>query len=296
MKTSAVLFHTWVLGALISLNVHSQEIPTTIVYPDSTLRVVLNDGSVFLGVRVSETDETIGLNTRYFGVVEIPTKEILRIEILDSARIIDGEIWFENPNATRYLFGPSAIPLKKGEGYFQNVYIVLQSFNYAVANNVSIGGGFDVITPFVSEVPLFFFITPKASFQLAEKIYIGAGLLYANTTAFELSGSGIGYGILTYGTVENNMTAGIGWGYLDGETTNGPIITVSGMARLSRRLGFVSENWFVPVDGYYGVLSYGLRFMSDKITVDLAFINNPDIFSEIFIGIPYVDFVVRFGD
>jgi hypothetical protein len=152
-----------------------------------------------------------------------------------------------------------------------------------------------VITPFVRDVPPFFFITPKVGFKLAEKVHLGGGLLYANTAAFELSGFGIGYGIFTYGTVENNITAGLGWGFIEGESTDGPIITVSGMARVSRRLGLVSENWIVPVDGYYGVFSYGLRFMSEKITVDFAFINNPDIFSEIFIGIPYVDFVIKFG-
>jgi hypothetical protein len=215
---------------------------------------------------------------------------------MDPETLEEGEPGFENPNATRYLFGPSAIPLKKGEGYYQNVFVVLQSFNYGITKNFSIGAGFDVITPFVREVPPFFFITPKASFKVAEKVHLGGGLLYANTAAFELAGFGIGYGIFTYGTVENNITAGLGWGYIEGDITDGPIITVSGMARVSRRLGLVSENWIVPVDGYYGVFSYGLRFMSEKITVDLAFINNPDIFSEIFIGIPYVDFVIKFGN
>ena len=58
----------------------------------------------------------------------------------------------------------------------------------------------------------------------------------------------------------------------------------------------VTENWLVPSDGYYGVYSYGIRFMGEKITVDLAFLNNADIASDVLaIGVPYVDFVVKFG-
>jgi hypothetical protein len=51
----------------------------------------------------------------------------------------------------------------------------------------------------------------------------------------------------------------------------------------------------VPDDeGYYAVFSYGLRFMGESIAVDLAFLNNGDIAESIIIGIPWVDFVVKF--
>lgn len=295
MNASKVLLCAVILSVLYNTDGYAQEIPTLTESADSVLKVTMLDGSVLMGTYVSGTSRTIRIQTRYFGFMDLSRNDIRQIDVVDSETLEELQTSFENPNSTRYLFGPSAIPLKKGEGYYQNVYVVLQSFNYGITKNFSIGGGFDVITPFVREVPPFFFITPKASFKVAEKVHLGGGLLYANTAAFELSGFGIGYGIFTYGTVENNITAGLGWGYIEGEVTKGPIITVSGMARVSRRLGLVSENWIVPIDGYYGVLSYGLRFMSEKITVDFAFINNPDIFSEIFIGIPYVDFVIKFG-
>ena len=289
------LLFACVLMFLFNPNGYTQDVTPVSEYPDSILKVTMMDGSIFIGEYVSGASGTLTLHTVYLGNIQLSRKDILQIDVISSGSLDEKESWFVNPNATRYLFGPSAIPIEKGAGYYQNVYVVLQSFNYGLTKNISIGAGFDVITPFVRDVPPFFFITPKASFQVAEKVHLGGGLLYANTAAFELSGFGIGYGIFTYGTVENNITAGLGWGYIEGEITNGPIITVSGMARVSRRLGLVSENWIVPVDGYYGVFSYGLRFMSEKITVDFAFINNPDIFSEIVIGIPYVDFVIKFG-
>ncbi len=69
-------------------------------------------------------------------------------------------------------------------------------------------------------------------------------------------------------------------------------------SRLSEKLWLVSENWIAPIGNdinYYGVFSYGLRFAANRIAVDLAFINNADIFQAIVIGIPFVDFVIKIG-
>ena len=70
------------------------------------------------------------------------------------------------------------------------------------------------------------------------------------------------------------------------------------MVRASKRIGFISENWILPGvnedGGYYGIYSYGIRFLGEKISVDLAFLNNPDIASELIIGIPWLDFVFNF--
>ena len=98
----------------------------------------------------------------------------------------------------------------------------------------------------------------------------------------------------TLGTKEHNITSSLGWGFIEGEFSQRPIITLSGMTRISKRAALVSENWFVPTDGYYGFFSYGVRFFGEKMAVDVAFINNPDIFQIIVIGIPYVSFTVKF--
>ena len=90
-------------------------------------------------------------------------------------------------------------------------------------------------------------------------------------------------------------TEQIGWGFFDGDFSNQPFITFSGMTRVSKKAALITENWLGPDNGnYYGVFSYGVRFFGETISVDLAFINNSDIAEEIIIGIPYVDFVVKF--
>ena len=209
-------------------------------------------------------------------------------------RIKNGKYWFENPHATRYLFAPSARNLKKGEWYYQNAYLVLNSFNYGVTDYFSIGGGLEIISTLAFGRPLFF-ITPKVGFEVSEKLNLGGGIIYYSTDDNRRRHFGIGYGIATYGTSDRNLTAGVGWGYFYGEFLNKPIVVLSGMSRVRRRWSLISENWIAYIEGeYQGIFSYGVRFFGEKMAVDLAFLVNKDIFEALFPGVPYVDFVVKF--
>ncbi|MCX7986219.1 MAG: hypothetical protein N2662_04720, partial [Bacteroidales bacterium] len=105
---------------------------------------------------------------------------------------------------------------------------------------------------------------------------------------------GILYSIATYGNTDNNVTMGLGWGFIGEELAKRPVITISGMKRVSRKVGLVTENWIIPADGYKAVFSYGVRFFGEKIAIDLAFYNEKEIAQYLIIGIPYVDFVVKF--
>jgi hypothetical protein len=89
-----------------------------------------------------------------------------------------------------------------------------------------------------------------------------------------------------------------------------PVFTLCGMTRLSKRISFMSENWFGTVSydkciepecieyktvrEFHCLVSYGLRFFSENISVDIAFLNVPTSEEMFFPGIPYIDFVVRF--
>ena len=93
--------------------------------------------------------------------------------------------------------------------------------------------------------------------------------------------------------------AAAGWGWADGEFSSKPILSVSGMTRVSKRIAFVSENWIFPMSpdenmNFYGVFSYGIRFLGEKTSIDLAFINNKDIANTLIIGAPWLDFTINF--
>jgi len=264
---------------------------------DSTsLKIEFKDGTILTGELLSETDTHIELKLEGIGVLIIKRENIKSIIILDEKRRVEKAYWFENPHATRLLFAPTAIPLKKGEGYYQNIYIVANMFNYGLMDNLSIGGGFDFITMFAMPDgnwnPLIN-LNIKSGFQISENFHAAVGAMYLGMMN-EFS-AGIIYGAGTYGSYNTNATLGLGWGFVDGTFQEKPFIMIGGMARVTEKLWLVSENWIVPTPEYYLVVSYGVRFAAKRIAVDLAFINSKDIFEEIFIGIPFVDFVIKLG-
>ncbi len=266
-------------------------------------RVTLNDKSSYIGEITEETTSTLVLINQTTGVkTELPTTQIQKKELLSESSIKNNEYWFENPNATRYLFGPSAFNLKKGEGYYQNTMLLLNSFNVGITDYFSIGGGIEFLSTFITLSqgnfnPIIYF-TPKVGFSVADNIHVGGGVLLASIPQFgETSNTGLGmlYGLGTYGNLDHNVTATIGWGSVDGNSFNKPLITVSGMTRVAKKTALVTENWLIPTDSSYEpIFSYGVRFFGENIAVDLAFINNWDIAQSLLIGVPYVNFVVKF--
>ena len=227
--------------------------------------------------------------------IAIPYNKIKKIIELDSNNFKAGEYWFENPHSTRYLFAPSAYNLKKGEGYYQNAWLILNSFNIGITDYFSFGGGIELISTFGEGKPIFF-LTPKVGFKIRDKLNVGGGIIFASIPDFDNNrfNMGITYGIATYGSLDHNFTGGLGWGFFDREFESKPIIVFAGMARVGKKWALVTENWIAPIDGYRGIYSYGVRFFGEKIAIDLAFLNNADIVEAIVIGIPYIDFVIKF--
>lgn len=272
--------------------------------------VKMLDGTELTGKILHLDSNKLILSTLSISKLELENKKIKSVTAIDNAQFKGGVYWFENPNSTRYLFGPSAFNLKKGEGYYQNTYLVLNSFNYGISDYLSIGGGIELISTFSTwannGVPQpIFYVTPKIAVEVVKNFRVGAGVYYLSIPSFgafedKRAHAGIFYGVGTYGNADDNITLGLGYGFVDNESTQSPIITVSGMKRISRKTALVTENWFAPIqefgggNSYYGIYSYGIRFFGEKLSVDLAFINNPDIFESIIIGIPYIDFVVKF--
>ncbi len=267
-------------------------------------RVELTEGIEMVGHYVSHDSATFVLRTKQISRVEIPFKGILVLEEVPSSNFRNGVYWFRNPHATRYFFAPSAFNLKKGEGYYQNSYLFLNSFNVGLTDNISIGGGIEMLSFFGSlasdgEFGPIFFITPKLSFKATDRFRYGLGIYYINIPSLfsenERTGAGITYAMGTFGDENKNLTIGGGLAFARQEFSKDPIFTVCGLSRISKRTALVSENWLLlNNNNVEAVYSYGLRFFGEKMAVDLGFINNPDIARALLVGIPYVDFTVKF--
>ena len=301
------------------------------------LRLTLENGTILVGSLISIVEDKMEVESD-LGKVSILIEDLDRIELAGKDFQPDYRYTFTNPNSTRYLFAPSAIPLRQGEGYYQNVWVTLNSVNYGITDHISITGGLELIstlsTIFISDFSgAFAFANFKIAAPVSEKIHIGGGFLGGGILGEDIGDAnmGIAYGLLTTGNAEHNATLGIGYGMVSGDWAKRPIVVLNGMTRINKRIGLVTENWFVSshdeysyedyYDGlmktytyndFYMALSGGMRIMSEKITVDIALITAGNIGSRkvtssesgttekntytdwVPIPIPYLDLVYKF--
>ena len=311
MKTRTTIYKTILLLVVFASSTAAsgqKKIDSLAKFHDTSANVLVKfrEGSQYMGKFKENKHDTLTIITTDLGDVRIPYGKIKSVQVLEHLMVKKGKYWFPTPLPGRYYFAPSAFTLAPGEGYYQNTIIVLNSFNVGVTKWFSIGGGIEFLTTIGSitagEFMPTFYVTPKVGFKVAKNLRLGAGVIYAQVLGNQFR-MATGYGLVTYGTPDYNITGGIGLTYSSTEKEEwvwqkNPMITLCGTARLARRLAFISENWIIPGAGKsgaaYAVFSYGLRFMGESMSVDLAFINSKDIVKVLFIGIPFVSFTVKF--
>lgn len=267
------------------------------VQPDSSklCRVETTDGNEFVGLMTHEDSLNVILETAVIGTVTIPRSSVKAITWLKPTSIKAGKLWFENPQSTRYFWSPNGYGLKKGEGYYQNIWVLWNQASVGITDYFSIGAGI---------VPLFFFggtetpvwVVPKFSIPVVkDKFNVGVGAI-TGTLLGEGSGFGIIYGLGTVGNRNNNFTIGFGYGFAEGEWATKPIITLSGMLRVGPRGYLLTENYIISAEDEGLVLiSVGGRSIIKKIGLDygLFFPLYNDL--ETFVALPWLGFTIPFG-
>lgn len=273
-----------------------KDIKNNLKLPDSehVQIITTQDKSTVIGRIVKIGEQDIQFKTD-FGEITIPIQKINSIEIVPRSSIKGGKFWFPNPNATRLFIGNTARMLKKGDGYFADYYLFFPAISYGITNNISIGGGMSLIPGVDPDKQIFYFV-PKIGVTATKNLNLATGALIIKIPDVDDEDDSPLVGVInivgTYGTPNSSITFGLGYGFVDDEIAEKPMILIGGEHRISRRLALVTENWLLPgVDD--PLISYGVRFFGEKISVDLAFLN---VLSgdAIFPGIPYVDFVFNF--
>ena len=253
----------------IAQHIQAQEHPAD----TSHFRIETKDGNEYIGQVISENDDVLVLRTASIGDITIRIADIRQRQKIDHLKVVSGEYWTDNPQSTRYFFSPNGYGLKKGEGYYQNVWLLFNQLSVGVTNHFSIGGGL---------VPLFLFggaatpvwITPKFSIPVSkDKLNLGIGALAGviigddgdNSEAESNNGFGILYGTSTFGSRNKNLTVGLGYGFSGSGWARSPTITVSGMTRLNPRWYLITENYYIDAGGETTLLiSGGARVILGK--------------------------------
>lgn len=263
---------------------------------DSTIvKIETTDGNEFIGEIVSQDSLKVVLKTDKLGELSIARADIRYQETIDVQQIKDGKLWFANPQSTRYFWSPNGYGLKKGEGYYQNIWVLWNQFSYGLSDNFSLGAG--IIPTFLfAGAPTPIFATAKFSIPVKKnKVNLGGGAIVGTVLGEENTGLGILYGLSTFGSPDNNVTFGLGYGFAAGDWTNTPMINVNGMFRVSSRGYFITENYFISSDGESILLMMlGGRWIIKKAALDYGLvIPVGDIGT--FIAIPWLGFTVPFG-
>ena len=206
--------------------------------------------------------------------------------------VYEGKYSFPNPHDTHYFLGSSGAPLGKGKGYYQNIMVSINSVNYGVTKNISIGGGLELISLFKARNPIWF-LTPKVGFDISKDINIGGGVMLLGIK--DGIGTGLGYSIFTYGNAESNVTGGVGFGYKGDELGKTPMILISGMHRAGNSVSLLTENFIFPSQNratlYFGI--HGIRFLRRNNAFDLGLIVIPNFIIETPV-FPYVGYARTF--
>jgi len=294
MKTFALyqFIITCFVCFLFTGNVNAQTVPDS-----SRYHIETNDGNIFTGQIIEQDAAKIILKTEKLGELTINRSEIRKMEKIDALKMKNGKYWFDNPQATRYFFSPNGYGLKAGEGYYQNVWVLVNSFAVGITDNISIGAGIVPLFLFAgTETPVW--VTPKVSIPVsANNINLGAGALLGGVIGLEGSGFGILYGISTFGTKDNNVSLGLGYGYAGGNWAKSPMINVNMMFRTGARGYFISENYYIHTqDGSLLLITAGGRSIIKNIGLDygLVFPFVEDL--DTFIAFPWLGVTIPFGN
>ena len=109
--------------------------------------------------------------------------------------------------------------------------------------------------------------TPKLQVLASENVQAAAGIIHI--TGVEDLNAGIAYGVATLGPEDQAATIGLGYAYSGDDRS--AIFMVGGEYRGSRRIKWITENWFWGGSGN-GFVSGGVRFLGERLTADLSLV------------------------
>jgi len=253
----------------------------------------LRDGSTLVGRITAVTPDSVRIRLDQ-GDVSLARSGIVQVRQVAPGALRNGQYWFENPHPTRLLFSSTAFPLEKGTGYYANAWLFVHTFAAGLTDRFTLGGGATTIPGLAINENLFYLL-PKYTVISGPRTHLALGALVGFlpfSAGDDVTSGGLLYAVGTTGTRESNVSLGAAWGYVDDEVTSKPGVMLGGQGRISRRVSLISENWFIPIDGEVeGVISYGLRFLGENLSVDLAWVS---ALGEGRIGVPWLGFAFKF--
>jgi len=262
----------------------------------SKSRIETVDGNEFIGVILERSEEKVRIKTDKLGEILIPISEIKDITEVVNNVGKDGRFWLDNPQSTRYFWSPNGYSLKKGEGYYQNVWIMFNQAVYGFTDHFSAGIG--VIPAFLfagSSTPAW--ITLKYSVPVVkDKVNMGAGVLAGTVLGENVGGFGIAYGISTFGSRDKNINLGLGLAFADGKIARTPTVNIGAMLRTGPKGYLLTENYFIGTpDNFIVMMMLGGRRIINHAGLDFGAVIPIGGDIGTFFIVPWLGITIPFG-
>ncbi|MBC7788415.1 MAG: DUF853 family protein [Anaerolineae bacterium] len=295
-----------VSGAFLSLTAQTPK-PLVIAVSDTLYEVRLADGSTIIGRVIASDSVRVTLMTSNAVRLEIPRDQVRSLRPA-RGRVSKGQMWTEDPNTSRLMFGPTARTVRRGEGYLGVYELFFPYVAFGVTDFFTLAGGTPVFPGVIGQA---FYVAPKARVFATERAQLGVGaLVFFATQEIDEDPLGIGYVVGTFGSNDNALTLGAGFGFYGDEVTSKPAFLVGGERRISPRVKLITENYLVLYEGTtfhpssgtieprtesLGLLSLGVRLFGERLSADFGL---GGIVGEDGGGgccLPLVNFVFAFG-
>jgi hypothetical protein len=254
------------------------------------------DGNVYIGTIIKQDNKLITFKANNLGTILLIKQDIVSMEIVEPEQLVDGQFWAHHMQSTRYFWQPNGYGLKKGEAYYQNVWILFNQFSVGVTDNFLIGGGI---------MPLFLFggaptpvwLTPKFSIPIIkDKLNLGVGALFAYILGGEI-GLGMPYATATVGPRDKNFSVGMGYGRANGEWASRPTFSFSALIRTGKKGYFLTENYYIGNESGSAIILMigGRRIIGQKAGLDFGLVMPIISEADKFVGVPWLGLTVPLG-
>jgi hypothetical protein len=272
--------------------------------PAGVVTLALKDGTTLIGRVVAEDPAELQVVTLEGLSVRVPRAAI--VSLWEHAPARPGEFERSDPNHSRLMFAPTARPLRKGEGYFSDHYVLFPGVGVGLTDQLSLSGGVSTI-PAVGLEEQVFYVSPKVGFELSNELAVALGAAYAGNGGGE--GAAAAFALATLGRPQKSLSVGVGFAgtretEYDVRSRSGrdvwrwrekPIVLLAGTLQLSKSVALVSENWLLPGEPLseqpFGL---ALRFFGDRLSADVGFVIVGSVVEEGF-PIPWLSVSYRFG-
>ena len=254
------------------------------------MEIRLSDGSVLFGRIVSIDGDRVTIAAESGARTEVSRGQVVEVRATTS-RVVNGQRWTEDPNATRLFFGPTGRAIGRGTGYFAVYELIMPFLSLGLSDRFSISGGTPIFPGITGEL---FYVAPKFTVISQPGVDVAAGVL-AFMIPDEDESLGLVYGVGTFGSRDNALTFGLGLPVFRGATEDFMdrlVLMAGGEARMASRTKFIVEGYFLAGESN-GLFATGLRFFGERLSADagLGFAVGDDTGC----CLPVVNFVYSFG-